>query len=100
MFRQKRKEPKEEHDGKRSALQNAFDLPTGALAGFPQIALSGNREAVVEGCTGVLEYSDTRIRLGFGKMMLQFTGRNLQIRCMSGENVIVDGFFTGIEFQC
>lgn len=83
---------------KTSKLARAFDLPQSAFSDFSQISLSSNREAVVEGCAGVLEYDSTLIKLSLNRMMVQFTGRNLEIKCMTGESVIVQGFILGIEF--
>ncbi|WP_312642252.1 YabP/YqfC family sporulation protein [Hydrogenoanaerobacterium sp.] len=88
----------EQPDVKPSKLARAFDIPEGVFSDFSQISLSGNREAVIEGCGGVLEYDSTLIKLSLNKMILQFTGRNLEIKCMTGESVIVHGFILGIEF--
>ena len=38
-----------------------------------------------------IEYEDDFIKLKIGKQMVKFTGQNLQIKCMTGENVIIDG---------
>ena len=84
---------------KPSLLTRALDLPEGVFSDFSQISLSGNREAVVEGCGGVLEYDPALIRLSLNKMIVQFTGRGLEIKCMTGESVIVQGFILGVEFQ-
>lgn len=79
-------------------LARALDIPEGVLSGFSQISLSGNREAVVEGCAGVLEYDSETVKLSLGKMMVQFAGRGLQIKCMTGESVIVEGYISRLEF--
>lgn len=98
MRKNRGRRPAEPEQGKPSLLSRAFDLPEGVFSDFSQLSLSGNREAVVEGCAGVLEYDSTLIKLSLRKMMVQFTGRNLEIKCMTGESVIVQGFILGIEF--
>lgn len=60
--------------------------------------VNGNREAVVEGCGGVLEYGDDVVRVKAGKMVLRFTGRGLEIKCLTADSLVVVGFITGIEF--
>lgn len=82
----------------RDKITQLLDIPASALAGMPQIELSGNREAVVEGCQGILEYDENIIRLSTGKMSIRFTGRNLQIKVLTHTSAVVDGFITGIEF--
>ena len=97
-MRKKRNRAQEPEAEKPSLLARAFDMPEGVFSDFSQISLSSNREAVVEGCGGVLEYDSSLIRLNLNQMMVQFTGRNLEIKCMTGESVIVQGFILGIEF--
>lgn len=64
----------------------------------PCIELSGNREAVLEGCRGVLEYSPEAIRVNTAGMIVSFLGRELDLRCISESALIIAGFITHIEF--
>lgn len=79
-------------------IAKMLDIPSSALIGLPQMELSGNREAVVEGCQGILEYDENVVRLATGKMSIKFTGRNLQIRVLTHDSAIVEGFIVSIEF--
>lgn len=60
--------------------------------------INGNREAVVEGCSGVLEYDDTVVRVRTPKQIVRFTGRGLSIRGLTEDALVVTGYITGIEF--
>lgn len=60
--------------------------------------LNGNREAVVEGCSGVLEYDETVVRIRTPGQVVRFTGRGLSIRCLTADALVVAGYITGIEF--
>lgn len=60
--------------------------------------LNGNREAVVEGCGGVLEYDDTVVRVRTPDRSCALTGRGLAIRCLTADSLVVTGYITGIEF--
>lgn len=62
------------------------------------MALTGNREAMVERCQGILEYNEDVIRLDAGKMIVKFSGRNLTLKSMSDTVVVVQGYFHSIEF--
>ncbi|MBC8570861.1 YabP/YqfC family sporulation protein [Oscillospiraceae bacterium NSJ-54] len=79
-------------------VAKVIGVPEDAFSALPQIELSGNREAVVEGCQGILEYDENVIRLSLGRMMLRFCGRNLQLRCMAAESVVVEGYIMSMEF--
>lgn len=73
-----------------------FELPP--IGGSPCIELNGNREAVIEGSKGVLEYADDCVRVNTAAMVISLRGRGLNLRCISDSALIIDGFITGIEF--
>ena len=83
----------------RSTIARLLEMPESTLsvAGV-HIELNSNREAVIEGCTGVLSYSDEAIRLTVSGMVLKFTGRNLSIGGMDRSSAVVSGYITALEF--
>ena len=86
---------------RRAALRTAraLELPPDVIAGSMRIELSGNREAVVDGCRGVLEYSRESIRLSCGEMKVCFTGRGLELRNLRRDCAIVDGYILSVAFN-
>lgn len=64
----------------------------------PCIELSGNREVLIEGSRGVLEYSAQTVRVNTVGMILSVSGRELNLRCISDSALIIDGFITCLEF--
>ena len=93
----KRKEKKSRQSSPQ-ALAKILDVPENMFDSYSQIVLSGSREAVLDGCQGVVEYEDDFIKLKLGRQMVKFTGKDLQIKCMTGENVIIDGRILSVEF--
>ena len=97
--RRNRKEPiSEESLSVRPKITEIFEIPQAALAGTPQIELAGNREAVIDGCLGVLAYDEDIIRLAMKGMTATFRGRNLQIKVLTHDSAIIAGFITAVEF--
>ena len=84
---------------KKRLLLALLDIPSTALAAVSRLEISGNREAIVEGCQGVLEYGDTIIRLSTGRMVLRFEGRGLQISVLTHQTAVITGFITNIAFS-
>lgn len=64
-----------------------------------QIEILGNNEAIIEGCKGILEYEEDVIKLNLGKMSVKFCGKNLTVKCMNNDSVILSGFISNIEFN-
>ena len=63
-----------------------------------QIELSGNREALVDGCRSVLQYEDDVIRLSTGRRVVRFQGSDLMIRTMQQNQLLISGTILSIEF--
>lgn len=83
---------------RRSLFGALLELPQISITQMSQIELMSNREALVDGCKGVLEYNEEFIRLSLSGMTVRFNGRNLQLRGMSEEGVSITGFLQSIEF--
>ena len=62
------------------------------------IELNGNREALVEGCKGIVEYNDSTVRLNTAAGQIRFSGRSLQIACMTEDSMILRGYILGLEY--
>lgn len=62
------------------------------------VELCGNREAMIDGCQGIVEYNEEAIRLNITKGQLKIWGRGLQIACLAEEGMIVRGYIMGLEY--
>mgnify|MGYP003290789285 CR=1 FL=1 len=79
-------------------ITDSFDLPCDALGGYAHIEISGNKEVLVDGCQGVLEYGDCVIALNTGRLTVRICGCELTVVSMQNGQAIVKGIVTGIEF--
>ena len=86
-------------DRLRENLQDSLELPRAAMPGTAQIELSDNREAVVDGCRGILQYDSDVIRLSTGRLVLRFTGHDLMIRTMQQEQLRITGTILSVDFS-
>ena len=64
----------------------------------PCIELSGNREILIEGSKGVLEYTPECVRVNMAGMILTVEGRELDLRCISESALIIEGFILSLQF--
>ena len=78
---------------------NCYDIEEQAnLIKAPRIELFGNKEITVEGCLGVLEYSDTYLKLKLPKGSLIVCGKNFDISAFEGTTITVKGSMSSLEF--
>ena len=76
----------------------ALELPPDVVASMAHFEMSGNREIVVDGCRGVIEYSKDVIKLNVGKLTVRFVGRELELRNLRKDSAIINGYVTAVEF--
>jgi sporulation protein YqfC len=64
----------------------------------PRIEMTGNREIIIDGCKGVVEYTENNIRISLGESVLSLSGDNLVIQTFDNDVVIIDGMISDIDF--
>lgn len=63
------------------------------------ITIENARTVVVEGCRGILEYSDECVKISLGRQVLVVSGSSLSIRNMYAQLICIEGRITGIEYS-
>lgn len=74
------------------------DIPAEFRYNLPILELTGNRQASIEGSTGVLRYEDEVVRINTPSAVIEFLGRGLRLRCISATAVTIEGFITDVHF--
>lgn len=64
-----------------------------------KLELRFNREIIVEGCKGVIDYSSERISLNVDKGIIVIEGSNLQLHSFDDNLAIIKGVFTNVGFE-
>jgi len=90
---------KDRNKKKTDRIAKILDVPKNIYENFAQIILSGNREAILDGCQGVIEYEENKIKLKIGKQAVTFCGDSLQIKCMTDDTVIIEGKLSQLQFE-
>ncbi len=68
------------------------------LADEPKIEMLSNREIIVDGCRGVVEYGENDIRLSLGDTVMKISGDKLVITSFDGSIAIINGKISDISF--
>ena len=97
VMRKKRNE-KGTKQGLKSAVSKTFDIPMETFSNVSQLDILSNKEALLEGCKGILEYDDNIIRISGHKMEIKFTGEGLTLKCLTTENIMITGKIWSVEF--
>lgn len=93
-----RKNKKNNNENNLQKIVDSTQLPLGPSLDFAHFEVNSNREVIIEGCKGILQYDENIIRVNMGKMITVFCGRKLSVKCLNPDSLIVVGFITSIEF--
>lgn len=64
----------------------------------PKIEMLGNREIIVDGCKGVVEYGENLIKLSLRESVLSLSGDNLIIKSFDSNIAVICGEICEISF--
>lgn len=66
--------------------------------GGVRVEVRGSRYACLEGCDGIISYSDTEVRVRASKLRIRLSGRDLRIDFYSTEGIVVVGAIAAVEY--
>lgn len=82
----------------KSRLSESLDIPRDVTFGVPNIKMTGNMEITIENHKGIIEYSQSILRINSGCGIIKISGKDLEIKEISQEYVTINGMFDSIEF--
>ena len=80
-----------------SRISRMMDVPMSLLPEVFQLEFSGNREAVLNGCSGIREYGEGVTTAGAGKVWVKFCG-DIRIRSMTEDSIVIEGVIQSVSF--
>ena len=90
-------EKRREQGGVLGSVAELFDLPADVVAGLPRLELVGDGELRVENHKGILAYGDQEIQVSGGVFLIQIRGSGLELRAMTGLELLITGHITGVQ---
>ena len=90
-------EKKGRKEGLLERTAEVFDLPGDVVAGLPRVELLGDRQLRMENHKGILAYGDREIHISGGSYVVKVTGEGLELRAMTGMELLITGRIAGIE---
>ncbi|MGN0171998.1 MAG: YabP/YqfC family sporulation protein [Acutalibacteraceae bacterium] len=79
-------------------VEQVLEIPDGAISGEVRMEFSGNRQVIIEGCCGILQYEEELIRLHTRSGELRFCGSALKMGCLSEDGAVISGRILSMEF--
>lgn len=80
-------------------LAEFFELPREVVLDLPRLILVGNSELFLENHRGIIEYDESKVRVGTRNGEIIIRGQGLQIRSMLQQELSLVGFIEAVEFE-
>lgn len=79
-------------------LASAASMPKDVVLGASVITILGRNEVCIENYRGIIEYTDTLIRVQTKSGQIRLTGKRLQIEYYTNDEMKITGLVTALEF--
>ncbi|ADG83264.1 sporulation protein YqfC [Thermincola ferriacetica] len=76
---------------------NFLDIPKDVLLDLPKIIMVGNFQVIIENHKGILEYTDTLVRINTSIGEYAITGTDLSLRSILPDEISVEGKIDDIK---
>ncbi|KAB3535351.1 sporulation protein YqfC [Alkaliphilus pronyensis] len=83
----------------KKSIADILELPQDIVLDLPKITLIGNLQLYVENHKGIIEYSDNRIRIFTKCGILRVIGKNLLLKNIVLEEIVIVGEIREVEFD-
>lgn len=89
---------KKKIDEIKSNFSDILELPKDIMLDLPKITLIGNLQLYIENHKGIVEYGSFRIRVNTNAGILRILGKNMVIKTIVTEEIIIVGEIESLEF--
>ncbi|MFW5648021.1 MAG: sporulation protein YqfC [Candidatus Alkaliphilus sp. MAG34] len=87
-----------ESGGIKKGLAEILELPKDIVLDLPKIIMIGNLQIYIENHKGILEYTNDRIRVNTKSGILCIMGKNLMLKNIVTEEIIIVGEINQVGF--
>lgn len=83
----------------KAILSDMFELPREVMLDLPRMTLVGNVQIYLENHRGVIAYDEAKIRIGVNNGEIIIKGRNLEIKNLMAEELLIKGEIESLDYE-
>ena len=87
-----------DHEQIKERIVSAANMPKDVMLGASVLTILGNFEVCIENYRGILEYTDTLIRVQKKGKQIRLSGKQLQIEYYTNDEMKITGKISSLEF--
>ncbi len=85
-------------DDMKSAVSEMFELPKDITLNWPKVSMIGIHQMLIENHRGIIEYTPVRIRVNSTTGVIRVQGKDLQLKNIAADDIMITGGIQSIEF--
>ena len=94
----KRQIPDRRERSFKNRLSELSELPKDVVLGIPMLTMVGQMELNIENYRGIIEYTDSLIRVHTKDGQIRVNGKNLKVEYYTNDEMKVTGHIVSIEY--
>lgn len=79
-------------------VTDALELPKEVMLNLPLISLTGKEELSIENYKGIMEYGEETIRVNTAAGTIKIQGKELLLKQLTAECIVITGAILRVEF--
>lgn len=79
-------------------ISDSLELPKEIMLDLPKVTLIGNIQLNIENHKGIIEYTSNQIRISSNSGMIKILGKDLYIKTIIKEEIIITGEINTFEY--
>lgn len=83
----------------KKSIADVFDIPKDIVLNLPRIVIIGQLQVYIENHEGVEEFKEDYIKIRIPQGIIQIKGKNLLIKNIYAEDLLLDGEISCIKFN-
>lgn len=83
----------------REKFSEVLELPKELILDIPKITLIGSKQLLLENYKGIIEYEDYKIRIKTHEGIISLEGKDMTIKEITSEDIMVTGCINSIKFE-
>lgn len=94
-----KKQSRTQEKSRKEALVEKFMLPKDLMLGAPVVTVTGRTEAYIENYRGIIEYTQSRIKLQTKTCVIEVEGSSLNIGYYTNDEMKITGHISKILYS-
>ncbi|MDR3592410.1 MAG: sporulation protein YqfC [Negativicutes bacterium] len=85
--------------GNLQVLAGLLEIPQDIVLDLPRVTMLGNKQVLVENHKGIIEYTDSLLRIRLNQGELVVVGENLVLGSLQPELLFIEGVISAVRYD-